>query len=74
LQEALNNIRNHARVQNSAVSVEFCDDMVKVCITDDGCGFKVPKTITDFTSQGKFGLTGMLERARLVGGHLSVNS
>jgi two-component system sensor histidine kinase DegS len=56
------------------VTVEFSDDIVKVCITDDGCGFNVPKAITDFTGQGKFGLTGMLERTWLVGGHLSVNS
>jgi signal transduction histidine kinase len=74
VQEAMNNARNNARVQNSTVTVEFSDDIVKVCITDDGCGFNVPKTITDFTGQGKFGLTGMLERTWLVGGHLSVNS
>ena len=74
VQEALNNIRNHAAVQNSTVTVEFCDDVVKVRITDDGCGFEVPRAIGDFANQGKLGLIGMLERAQLVNGHLSIES
>jgi signal transduction histidine kinase len=43
-------------------------------VSDNGRGFEPPRRLSDFASQGKLGLTGMAERARLVGGDCEVDS
>jgi signal transduction histidine kinase len=67
-QEALQNVVKHAGA--SAASVELCCDPGLVClrVADDGTGFH-----PDAAAYG-FGLSGMAERAELVGGHLDVRS
>jgi signal transduction histidine kinase len=45
-----------------------------VTIKDNGQGFTVPGTVGDLTRDGKLGLTGMHERARLVGGSVTLQS
>jgi len=67
-QEALQNVVKHAGA--SAASVELCCDPGLVClrITDDGAGFH-----PDAATPG-FGVSGMAERAELVGGHLDLRS
>jgi signal transduction histidine kinase len=74
VQEALNNVRRHAEATHVVTTVELSDSVVTVKIEDDGKGFN-PPTLTDHpTTTGKLGLIGMHERARLLGGSLSVNS
>jgi len=69
-QEALNNALRHAAA--SKETVHFCvqDDQVIVQIIDDGCGFD-PENL-ELT--GGMGLAGMSERARQMGGSLSIES
>jgi len=43
-------------------------------IRDNGKGFEVPRRIEDLAAAGKLGLVGMEERARLIGGTLTVQS
>lgn len=70
-QEALTNIARHAGVQEAFVTVKFGRGELTILIEDHGCGFD-PRVIED---EGlSFGLTGMSERIRLVGGRLIVNS
>ena len=72
-QEALNNIIRHAKAKHAVVSIHF-DEEIKLEVTDNGVGFSVPKSPTDFAHSGHFGLLGMRERADLIGGRLEVQS
>jgi two-component system sensor histidine kinase UhpB len=65
-QESLSNIAQHAKAQH--VSVELAlDEPTVLAISDDGRGFEAVR-------EGTLGLSGMRERALLVGGELSVRS
>jgi two-component system sensor histidine kinase DegS len=74
VQEALNNIRRHAHASEAQVVMEFGGDEVRVTITDNGRGFKLPVGVDDLPRSGKLGLAGMRERARLLGGTLEIKS
>lgn len=68
IQEALTNIRKYAEVVDAAVTLREYDQYVRVMIEDKGRGFD-PET----ESRG-VGLFSMDERARAVGGELTINS
>jgi len=72
-QEALNNVKNHANASQATLSITF-DKEIKLEVTDNGVGFTVPKSPTEFAPGGHFGLLGMRERAELIGGRLEVES
>ena len=74
VQEALNNVHRHSGASEANVNVECQGNEVRVTITDNGKGFELPRQLSDFAGQGKLGLTGMAERARLIGGELEVSS
>ena len=74
VQEALANIRRHAKASRVWITMEFGDDKTVLTVKDDGKGFKIPEGMGDLASIGKLGLAGMHERARLLGGSLKVQS
>ena len=74
VQESLNNVQRHSGASEASIRVECQGDEVRVTISDNGKGFALPRQLSEFASQGKLGLTGMAERAQLVGGKLEVNS
>jgi signal transduction histidine kinase len=78
VQEALANVRRHAAAHLVRISLRQGSPRrnarglrrrVRLAISDDGQGFD-PHAVPD----GRFGLRGMQERARLVGGRLVVRS
>ena len=73
-QEALRNVWRHSRATEAQVTAEFHDKKVVVTVKDNGKGFSVPGNVGDLTRDGKLGLTGMHERARLVGGSVALHS
>jgi two-component system sensor histidine kinase DegS len=73
-QEALRNIKKHARASNVLVKVEFRDAKVRITVRDDGRGFQLPKAVDSLAEVGKLGVIGMQERAQLVGGSLNIQS
>ncbi len=73
-QEALRNVARHSKATMSEITLEFDDQRIRVSVTDNGSGFHVPEKINSLSKDGKLGLVGMLERARLINGHLSVYS
>lgn len=73
VQEALQNVRKHARARRVWVRVNFSDTGVSLDVSDNGRGFQVPQ-IEDLTGQGKLGLLGIQERVSLFGGRLKVIS
>ncbi len=68
-QEALTNVVRHANAQHVRVELTTMPDQVVLLIEDDGQGFD-----TEALAKGRFGLVGLNERARLIGGTLEVCS
>jgi signal transduction histidine kinase len=64
---------HHANAKSAVLSVFFGRE-IKLEVRDDGVGFVVPKSPTDFTSSGHFGLLGIRERADLIGAKLELES
>ncbi|HEX6307194.1 MAG TPA: two-component regulator propeller domain-containing protein [Longimicrobiales bacterium] len=73
VQESLNNIVRHSGAHSAAIRVRREGSSVRVTIADEGCGFRLER---DSRGQpvGGFGLTGIVERARILGGELEVAS
>jgi signal transduction histidine kinase len=74
LQEALNNVKKHADATEVDVLAQFTEKEIGLIVQDNGRGFIVPDSITDFASIGGFGVMGLHERAQLFGGHIVVES
>ncbi|HLO14689.1 MAG TPA: ATP-binding protein [Anaerolineales bacterium] len=72
-QEALNNVVHHAKADRARLQISF-DKEITLEVTDNGTGFTVPKSPTEFAPKGHFGLLGMRERADLIGARLDVQS
>ena len=75
-QEALVNACNHAQAQYISMTLTLDEQSVQMMIQDDGRGFD-PEKVTGQTgmgNEGHFGLTGMSERAKLLGGTLCIES
>jgi signal transduction histidine kinase len=69
-QEAINNVLKHAQANGVIVELKREPTGLRLTVQDDGAGF-------DATASGRpggFGLSGMAERARLIGGALAVNA
>ena len=66
-QEALTNARAHAHATQIAVHLTRHERELVLVVEDDGVGFDTPPP-------GRFGLVGMGERARLLGGSIAVES
>src|SRR6266567_6536460 len=72
-QEALTNACKHARAQHIDVTLTVEDQYLHFVVQDDGCGFD-PDKVTGIGSEGHFGLTGMAERVKLLGGSICISS
>ena len=68
-QEALTNVRKHARAKSVTLTLRRTKDVVRMSIADDGIG--VGRSKRDAAGQG---MRGMTERAALVGGSLVVRA
>ena len=66
VQESVNNIIKHSRATSATITVKRNGDQVILIVSDNGIGF-------DHHRHG-FGLTGIAERARILGGTLEVKS
>ena len=69
IQEALANAARHSGAVRAQVSISYRDERLTVVVADEGRGFDA----TDLPESG-IGLAGMLERSRLVGGQISIES
>jgi len=73
-QEALRNVWKHSGTSRARVTLKFGGDKAVLTVEDEGKGFKLPEKMDDLTVAGKLGLTGMQERAQLIGGKLRLQS
>ncbi|OGO18018.1 MAG: hypothetical protein A2Z15_08230 [Chloroflexi bacterium RBG_16_50_11] len=73
-QEALNNIRKHAKASKVNIRLEGREKDIEMTVTDDGQGFEAPERIEGMVSAGRLGLMGMHERARLLNGTFQIKT
>ncbi len=74
IQEAINNIKRHARASRIQLSVSTAAQTLMIQIKDNGVGFNVEKTQKNYANLGSFGLLNMIERAELINSTLTINS
>jgi signal transduction histidine kinase len=72
IQEAVNNALTHANANSVTISTRFANGTLEITVSDDGQGFSVEEAISIHGQHA--GLIGMRERARSLGGELSVAS
>jgi signal transduction histidine kinase len=72
-QEALTNAKRHSQASKICLSLALSDDKVHLRIEDNGVGFGMP-TQDELVAEGRFGLIGIRERARLAGGTVRIES
>jgi len=73
-QEALSNVVRHSQAQNATLLISFGETETELEVSDNGRGFDMPKSPTDFAPNGHFGLLGIRERADLIGARLEIES
>jgi signal transduction histidine kinase len=78
VQEALTNVSRHAKATRATIAISEHDDVVTASVTDDGDGLPEGGPSRSRTPEeelkGGFGVSGMRERAELVGGELELVS
>jgi len=74
VQEALRNVEKHAQATRAEVTINFGADKTQLSISDNGEGFQLSEEMGDLPRQGKLGLAGIQERARLLGASLRIHS
>jgi two-component system sensor histidine kinase DegS len=74
VQEALSNVERHAKATRVTVGLDIDPERLKVTIKDNGVGFDMDTVLRDPNKWDHFGIRGIMERARLVGGEAKIES
>ncbi|MDH3674979.1 MAG: GAF domain-containing sensor histidine kinase [Anaerolineae bacterium] len=76
IQEAVNNAKKHAESSSISISLRLLEDQdaLTVVVSDDGQGFDIKATNTDYDKRGSLGLINMKERMDAVNGTLTLRS
>jgi two-component system NarL family sensor kinase len=69
VQEGLNNISRHAQANEVKLALQIRPGQLNLLLEDDGIGFE-----PDGVAKGHFGLIGLNERVKLLGGQLKLES
>ena len=70
--EALINAFSHSQARRIELEIEYAENDLRMWIRDNGCG--IDPHVLDAGREGHWGLTGMRERARRIGGSLKISS
>ena len=74
VRELFTNIVKHAKTDKAEISVKCNKKMLKVVVRDRGIGFDVGKAREIAKARESFGLFGIEERLKLIGGRLKIVS
>jgi len=74
IQEAMANLRKHSRAKHVSVTLTRRRASLSGVVADDGRGFKLSETVTRADHLLHMGLETMIERVRLAGGELDIDS
>lgn len=69
-QEALTNIAKHAQASFASLAIIYTRNSLSLTIADNGCGLRAGHD----SKPNSFGLLGMTERCREIGGTIEINS
>ncbi|WP_243557760.1 sensor histidine kinase [Priestia megaterium] len=69
--ECLSNIARHAKATNVWISIEEKEKALFISVKDDGVGFNIDM---EMSKGGHYGLLGIQERVRIIGGKVDINS
>jgi signal transduction histidine kinase len=73
-QEALANVRKHARATHVQATLSYLGDVVILDVQDDGTGLYTDETGAEDTLSGGYGLVAMRQRVEQLGGELLIES
>ncbi|WP_432664126.1 sensor histidine kinase [Wukongibacter baidiensis] len=73
-QEALNNIRKHAKARRVSVKLDIGSENIYIRIVDDGIGFNVEEKVNSVDDKNGFGLYSIRERVDLLKGKIDIES
>ncbi|WP_041720902.1 sensor histidine kinase [Alkaliphilus metalliredigens] len=74
IQEALNNVRKHARATNINIKIEITQTDIRLHVQDNGIGFDTENIKVPQNYEGGFGLLNMKERVGLLDGKINIKS
>jgi signal transduction histidine kinase len=74
VQECINNIVKHSDASEAKVTMKRGEESLRLAIEDNGKGFSVEETLSPESGKDGFGLVGIPERVRLLGGTLDIQS
>lgn len=74
IQEGVNNALKHAKARYIWVRLTREGKTLQAVVEDDGLGFDKAAVMKSYEKRGSFGLLNIDERARLVGGHATLDS
>lgn len=74
VRELLANVGKHARASEVRVSIDRDGDTLRVEVADVGIGFDPADVAPPSVTHGGFGLFGIRERLRLLGGVMRIDS
>jgi signal transduction histidine kinase len=73
VQESLNNMVKHSGATSASIDASVDGEWVRLTMRDNGKGFD-PASVTPTTAGDGFGLVGMSERTRMMGGQMTIDS
>ncbi len=74
VQEAINNVLKHSAATEAAVVIRKRDNRVSLSIRDNGRGFDVAAMRVSQSNALGYGLSGIAERVRILGGELTIDA
>jgi signal transduction histidine kinase/streptogramin lyase len=74
VQEGINNIIKHSQATEAELAIRRVGGELRVELRDDGKGFTPSAVNPEASRPGGFGLIGIAERARMLGGSLTIES
>ncbi len=74
IQEGVNNALKHAQAKHIWIRLKRDGKALNAIVQDDGQGFDKVAVMKTYEKRGSFGLLNIDERARLVGGHATLES
>lgn len=74
VQECVNNIIKHSRATSALLAIKRNDSEISLLIHDNGSGFMNGHNGTNGNKRGGFGLIGIAERVKILGGSYEIDS
>lgn len=74
VQESLANVQKHSGSAIAAVRLDEADGDLSLVVRDEGTGFDVDGALADSARGTHFGLLSIMERAKMLGGELTIGS